>query len=44
MEVFDVKGEKLGAFAGKDDVEEELDEVNGSFFGADISGVGDFLP
>ena len=44
VEVFDVKGDKLGAFAGKDAVEEDLDEVNGSCFGADVYGVGDDLP
>ena len=44
VEVFDVNVDKLGAFAGKDDVEEELDEVNRSCFGANVDKVGDFLP
>ena len=44
VEFFDVKGEKLGAFAGKGAVEEELDEVNRSCFGANVARVGDVLP
>ena len=42
-EVFDVKGDKLGAFSRKDDVEEEIDEVNRSCFGAEVVRVGDLL-
>ena len=43
VEFFDIKGEKLGAFAGKDSIEEELDEVNRSCFGAEVVRVGDLL-
>ena len=42
-EVFDVKGDKLGAFSRKDDVEEEIDEVNRSCFGANVTRVGDVM-
>ena len=44
VEVFDVKGDKLGTFAVNDAVEEELDDANGSCFGTDVSRVGDVLP
>ena len=44
VDVFDVKGDKFGAFAGKYAVEEELDEVNGRCFGSDVAGVGSVLP
>ena len=44
VEVFDVKGDKLGTFAVNDAVEEELDHANGSCFGTDVSRVGDVLP
>ena len=44
VDVFDVKGDKLGTFAVNDAVEEELDDANGSCFGTDVSRVGDVLP
>ena len=43
VEVFDVKGEKLGAPAGKDPVEEQLDEVEGGGLGTDVAGIFDVL-
>ena len=43
LEVFDVEGDKLGAPAGKDAVEEQIDEVEGGGLGPDVSGIFDVL-
>ena len=43
VEVFDVKGDKLGAPAGKDAFEEQLDEVEGGGIGPTGAGIFDVL-
>ena len=40
---FDVEGDKLGAPAGKDDVEEQIDEVEGGGLGPDVARIFDVL-
>ena len=39
IEIFNVKSDKLGAFTGKDDVDQELDEVEGSGLCSGVSGI-----
>jgi hypothetical protein len=41
IEVRDVEGAELGAFAGENTVDHELDKFKGSSFGADIAWVAD---
>ena len=43
IDFFNVRSDKLGTFTGKDAVEKELDEVEGSGFYSDISGISDVL-
>ena len=43
VETFNVKSDKLGAFKGKDAVEQELDKVEGSGLCSDFSGISDVL-
>ena len=43
VEMFNVKSDKLGTFTGKDDVEQELDKVEGSGLCSYVSGISDVL-
>ena len=43
VKVFDVEGDKLGALAWKDAVDEQFDEVEGGALGTDVAGICDVL-
>ena len=43
VEIVNVKSDTLGAFMGKEDVDQKLDEVEGSSLGSDIAGIIDVL-
>ena len=43
LDIFKVKNKKLGAFTGKDAVEQELDEVDGSVLGSDGARISDVM-
>ena len=43
VEVFDHEGDKLGAPAGKDVIEEQLDEVKGGGLGPNVARIFDVL-
>ena len=43
VKVFYVKGDKLGALARKDAVDEQLDEIQGGSLGTDVSRICDVM-